>query len=187
MYYYFYRLSRFICTEGFIFMAIILVLPMFALPDNDYQRPIDTTKTGKENNQHLLIEAVRENDREQVNSLLKDKTNVDAKDEFGKTALLLASTLGLTDIAAMLIESGANLEARDSGGNTPLINASYGGHVKLVELLIKSGAKVNAESNNGSTARSWSYKAGRPDGVNEKIRQLIDEQIEKDMQEKSVE
>lgn len=46
--------------------------------------------------------------------------SLEAKDELGQTAVLLASTLGKEVILEKLIDSGAAVNCRDQAGNTPL-------------------------------------------------------------------
>jgi RNA polymerase primary sigma factor len=61
--------------------------------------------------------------------------NVNACDEKGRTALIIAASRGHKDICHLLLESGADPCMRDIDGNTALTAASQRGHLKIVSLL----------------------------------------------------
>ncbi|WP_369409593.1 ankyrin repeat domain-containing protein [Wolbachia endosymbiont of Tribolium confusum] len=71
---------------------------------------------------------------------------IDAKDnEFGITALYLASQNGHTEIVELLISTkNADVNIVDKKNNvTPLYLAAQSGHEAVVKLLLDNGAKVN--------------------------------------------
>lgn len=81
--------------------------------------PIEARKHGKQN---LLHRATKADNLEIVKEVLKSSyRNLDAKDEFGMTAIHLACKHRVNpEIMKLLIERGATLTSRDSSGNTPL-------------------------------------------------------------------
>ena len=108
----------------------------------------------------VFIIAVKLNDQDAVRYFLK-KVDVNAQDEEGKTALILASDRGYTEIVKLLLEAGANVNLQDSHGNTALMWASSKGHIEVVRLLLESGAKVDLQNKDGATALMWASGDGK--------------------------
>lgn len=90
---------------------------------------------------------------EVVTGLLREGTNVNAKDEGGMTLLHFAILLEETDVAEMLIARSADVNAKNNDGETPLHYIALSGDdfVDTAELLIAGGADVNVKDNNGET------------------------------------
>ncbi|KAL4804848.1 hypothetical protein BDV18DRAFT_161941 [Aspergillus unguis] len=65
------------------------------------------------------------------------------------TALHLAASMGLTKVAAMLLNETSDIDAEDETGKTPLAVAMEKGFEKAVELLIQSGASVDLRTEHG--------------------------------------
>jgi len=61
------------------------------------------------------------------------------------TALHIAASRALTDIARLLLKSGADPNVRDADGVTPVEVAVHKGNREIAELLIDSGAKIPPE------------------------------------------
>lgn len=57
---------------------------------------------------------------EVVQTLLKRKANINARDKEGATALHKAAFVGDTKVLATLMKKGADLNAKDNAGATPL-------------------------------------------------------------------
>jgi ankyrin repeat protein len=91
----------------------------------------------------------------------KGRPDVNAKDEYGVTALIDASFKGQKDLVELLILEGADLNARDNQGNTALMNAALKGHIEIVDLLISNGADISAKDKTGNTALIESAKYAR--------------------------
>jgi ankyrin repeat protein len=62
--------------------------------------------------------------------------------DFGRTALLMATTTGREDVVKLLLDKGANPHAKDRLGNTPLRWAKKRGNTSIVKLLEKAGGNV---------------------------------------------
>ena len=61
-------------------------------------------------NRYNLIEAIKNNDTNQINFILKNKkTNINAKDKDGWTALIWASCKGDLETVKLLIDNGADI------------------------------------------------------------------------------
>lgn len=87
-----------------------------------------------------------------VKALLAQGVGVNAKDEYGQTALIWAAANGHTNIVNQLIEAKANVNAKNEDGYTPLLWAINAGSTNMVQQLIKAGADVNAQNTWGNTA-----------------------------------
>jgi uncharacterized protein len=88
-----------------------------------------------------LIEAAKQGDLRQVQELLKKRTDINAKNNAGSTALTMASFGGHIETVKFLLDGGADFNAKNKFGETPLMLASKGGHVAVVKLLKALGAK----------------------------------------------
>lgn len=79
--------------------------------------------------------------------------DIDARNKYGHTALMLSSIGNGLEIAKLLIASGADLNIKNSiSGETALILAALSNELEVVKLLIGSGADINIQDNKGYTA-----------------------------------
>ena len=60
---------------------------------------------------------------------------IDAKDNYGRTALTLASIHGRIDVVKHLLKNKANIDAKNNYGTTALIYASRYGYINTAKLL----------------------------------------------------
>ena len=78
---------------------------------------------------------------EVVMLLLKDpRVSINDQDDFGATALMLASYYGYASIVGALLDAGADAEITDGtedGGGTPLLRAIDGNHLPVVRLFLQ--------------------------------------------------
>ena len=136
---------------------------------------------------NYLFGAIDIDDPDKVEQVLNAganvKANVNAKDEDGNTALILASTYKFQEIVAILLENGANVNATDDDGDTALmkvINCNeeddrpwYQVEYDIIEiveqLLNQDGIDVNVENKNGKTALDIAEETG----CTKKIQKLI--------------
>ena len=91
-----------------------------------------------------------------------DGEDVNAKDPFGKTALMKAAEQAGSEVVQTLIDAGADVDAKGSFGETALMSAVEAPSLKektivarsleVVQLLIDAGADVNAKDSFGKTA-----------------------------------
>jgi hypothetical protein len=92
-----------------------------------------------------LHEAARSGRTNTAELLLKNGSDVNARDGEGETPLQVAAKWGgHLDVARLLIAFKADVNATDNDGKTPLWSAAAGGYTNLIELLLENGAKVNA-------------------------------------------
>ena len=89
-------------------------------------------------NEKNLIKFAEEGDLAGVQEYLEKGTNINAKDDDGRTALMLALIFEHLEIAKCLVENsfaGADVNASDEDGYTPLMYASKNGHLNIVRYL----------------------------------------------------
>jgi ankyrin repeat protein len=89
----------------------------------------------------VMAAAVR-GDAEALKPLLDRGADANVRGgDFGRTALLMATTTGREDVVKLLLDKGANPGAKDQLGNTPLRWAKKRGDSSIVKLLEKAGGK----------------------------------------------
>jgi ankyrin repeat protein len=113
-----------------------------------------------------LADAAMKGNKEAVRALLEQKTNVNAPQVDGTTALHWAVRTDDLEIAKMLIRAGANVSASTNEGVTPLQLAALNGNAALMEILIKAGADPNAPLTKfGDTVLMMAARTGKTDGI----------------------
>lgn len=83
---------------------------------------------------------------------IKFGSDLNKKDEYGSSPLIVAITFGKTEVAKALIEAGADMTITNKHGATPLHLAAFFCRIEIVEALLHKGADKNAKNNFGSTA-----------------------------------
>jgi len=79
-------------------------------------------------------------------------TDLNKKDQYGSTPLLIASTFGKNEIASALIDAGADLNITNAEGSTALYVASFFCHEEIVVALLKANADKEVRNSFGFTA-----------------------------------
>lgn len=95
----------------------------------------------------------------------QEKVDVDTIDNKHRTALMIASNYGHTNIVSILLENDAYVNATDINGNTALMRACYKGRKNIVSMLLDNGADMNMKSCKGKTAIKIARKRGYDDIV----------------------
>lgn len=95
-----------------------------------------------ESNQQLF-QATYDGNLSDVVEALKKGADVNARGQFGDTALNEAAEHGHVEVVKHLLEAGAHIENLGGADKTPLMSAAFAGHVEVVRLLLEKGAKVN--------------------------------------------
>ncbi|XP_045599697.2 G patch domain and ankyrin repeat-containing protein 1 homolog [Procambarus clarkii] len=90
---------------------------------------------------HKAMALAQNNDVAGLRKLLTSGFNVNVKDEYGWSLLMVAACAGAKDTVQVLLDHKARMGARDSKGNTAIYLATMKGHKKIVEMLIKSNKK----------------------------------------------
>lgn len=113
-----------------------------------------------------LADAAMNGNKEAVRSLLLKKTDVNATQVDGTTALHWAVRTDDLETADLLIRAGANVAAANRDGVTPMQLAATNGSALMIEKLIKAGANPNAPlSKFKDTALMLAARTGKTDAV----------------------
>jgi len=112
-----------------------------------------------------LIDAVREQDREAVRALLRQKADVNAREGDGATALHWAVVRDDVETIDGLLRAGANVKAANDYGVTPLSLACTNRNAAVVKKLLSAGADPNAATSMGETPLMTCTRTGSVDGV----------------------
>ncbi|KAF3400085.1 Ankyrin repeat domain-containing protein 50 [Penicillium rolfsii] len=114
----------------------------------------------------LLIWTAMNGHKDLVQLLLRRNANVNAKDIWNSTALLLAIAHGHSDTSEILLRAGASMEDRDFGGHAPLTLAAEVGLFSIVQSLLAAGADIDVKDwRKRRTALSWAAEKGHEDIV----------------------
>jgi len=128
-------------------------------------------QTTKQIDEQLLLAAFR-GDLSEVNACLEKGANVNARDQYGYSALNEAAREGHLEVVKRLVEAGADIENTGGADITPLMSAAFAGQFDIVEFLLAKGAEVrndllsnvqlkvnilkeNAEAGSQRERRSW--------------------------------
>ena len=91
----------------------------------------------------LLLVACEEGEIETIKHLVeKIGVDIEIRDNFKCTPLIIASRGGNYEIVNFLLEKGANVEVKNYFGFTPLMFASDRGNFETVKLLLDKGANM---------------------------------------------
>src|SRR6266513_2230857 len=128
-------------------------------------QPALSASTASQDLHKKLLDAAEAGDTAEVQSLLRDGANANAKGDYGNTALMGAAVRGHTETARALLEKGADVNAKGNTGRTALMEAALEGYTDTVRTLLEKGADVNAQDNMGWTPLFWAAFSRRTDTV----------------------
>ncbi len=119
-----------------------------------------------------------------VKEFLAQGVGVDATDEYGRTALILAASGGQLDVMQLLIEEGADVNFQEpESRTTPLLALLRSLHSESTyysgaQLLIDSGAVTTLQDSDGWTAVDWAKSRIREGRVDQDFLQEFEPQSE---------
>jgi hypothetical protein len=109
-----------------------------------------------------LHRAVRDGHLDSARLLWASKTEVNARDDEGRTPLHWAVVLDHKDALEKLLTNGAEVNVTDDKGQTPLHLAGAFDRCEMAELLLANQANVNARDNQAWTPLHWSMAMDHP-------------------------
>jgi len=112
-----------------------------------------------------MIDAAKRSDKDAVRSLIQKKTDVNAAEPDGTTALHWAAYRDDLESADLLLKAGAKVNAANDLGATPLWNASQNGSAAMVKRLLDAGANPNLALLAGETPVMVAARGGYPQAV----------------------
>ena len=90
-----------------------------------------------------------------IRDRIRGGVSLDAANEEGVTALIIAVREGNEPMTKLLIEKRASINAVDMDFNTALMWAAQTSQVEIAALLLERDASVNEANESGSTALIW--------------------------------
>lgn len=102
-----------------------------------------------------LVTAVTFHDVVKIKELIESGADVEARDEFGRTCLVIACSHGNLEIVKLLVAHGANVNNAATDGTTPLLAATTSGSMnarEIKQLLLAKGAAFSVRNKTGKTA-----------------------------------
>jgi len=146
-----------------------------ALKDAQKKETVHVTKDGLHLKQYDITEspeflnAVRNGSLVDCQKLVEAGADVNAADDTGQTALMVASMSNRLEKVKFLIANGADVNASSSSGLTALHYTALENHYQIAQILIENKAKVDAEMKYSSTDGSskidpvvWEYIGATP-------------------------
>ena len=123
-----------------VFLLILLVAPV-----------VSAAPMSKQETESLFLAVVKRGDLKNAQILVANGANVNAKNQFGNSALYLAAMTGKADLVQFLLKKGARANQPNRNGRSALDAAANLGHAPVVRILLGKGANANAKDINGVT------------------------------------
>lgn len=150
---------------GSVYAGIVRIgIPSEKIRDAQRRDAVDVIDRSSGSKMAQLIQAVKDDDLQTVQTLLADATDAstsvcpelslaNAKDNDGKAAIGWAAYKGHTEIVKLLLEKGVDVNAKTNKGVTALMLAAEQNHMEITKLLLAKDADINAKTtDNGQTA-----------------------------------
>jgi len=96
--------------------------------------------------------SVLQGDLTAVRHHIETGADLNGRDAFGSTPLMVAATFGRTAVARVLVEAGADPNLAGNDGGTALHTAAFFCHPEIVRMLLDHGADRYARDRFGNTA-----------------------------------
>lgn len=119
----------------------------------------------KELKKTKLIDKASEGDVGAVKELIEAKADLEQTNEFGVTALSVASRYGKLDVVKLLLDQKADIEHIDKEEDTPLSEAITERRLEVIKTLIDAKANVNRLCRNGDSALILATLSAAPESV----------------------
>jgi len=129
-------------TAGHLTLSMLLAAVLIPAPASAQDEPAPGVS---------LHVAALQGDVEAVRGGIAAGADLNEKDAYGSTPLMVAVTFGRTAVAQALIDAGADLLITNNDGGTPLHAAAFLCRVDIVEALLQAGADRNVRDNFGNT------------------------------------
>lgn len=132
--------------------ASLLLIIGFSLQSCGTKDKKESEQTEVKAPRQTLFEATFLGKLDLVKQHIAAGTDLNQKDDFGSTALVIAITFGKTDIAQALIAGDADIEVKGGDGSTALHSAAFFARTEIVKSLLAKGANIDARNNYNGTA-----------------------------------
>ena len=102
--------------------------------------------------------AASEGDTQVIARLLTEDVDIDGRDRYGQTALMLAAVHGQEEVVGVLLENSADMDVTAKYGLTALMLAVINRHTGVAKQLVDAGASTRPR---GSGAPGFAGKTAR--------------------------
>lgn len=102
--------------------------------------------------QEQLFEAVEGKEFDTVRELLNNGVDINAQDEQGRTAIMIATYANDAEMVKVLIDEGADVDIQDDMLNNPFLYAGAEGYMDVLKLIIAAGADPKITNRYGGVA-----------------------------------
>src|SRR5437764_5583927 len=122
------RVGRRIALQLLLVLAVALVgVWRFTslTSSSPHAAPVPGTRPDRGALDKILLDAIRDGDGTQVQRLLQQGANANARDEAGDTALMRAALYADVETMRVLVESAADIQARGQDGTAPLLRTTH--------------------------------------------------------------
>ncbi|MGQ0523787.1 MAG: ankyrin repeat domain-containing protein [Betaproteobacteria bacterium] len=120
----------------------------------------------------LWLSAAKSGDVEAARSLLDLGLDINARDRYGQTALMLAAHHGHGAVVEMLIGHGADLDVTAKYSLSALMLAVIAGHTEIARKLVRAGADRTLR---GSGAPGFAGKSAYDLAAERQMEELYEE------------
>lgn len=103
-------------------------------------------------NEPSLHAAAQKDNIQVVKQLLSAGAPLEARDQSGSTALLVATRANAIDAARVLIGAGADVNAKDNINDSAYLYAGARGHLDILKMTLAHGADLKSTNRYGGTA-----------------------------------
>jgi len=121
----------------------------------------------------LLLRAAENDDLEMSTFLLNYGVDINEKNEYDETSLIIAARNGNFEMVKLFIDNGADINAIGEFNYTALMFAASNGHLNTVKLLMEHGAKADVKNVNELTA----YNLASLNGYNDVVKYFIENNV----------
>ncbi|MBN1638131.1 MAG: ankyrin repeat domain-containing protein [Ignavibacteriales bacterium] len=108
-----------------------------------------------------IFKAIKTGDTASVIGYIENRGDLNVRDFYNMTPLIVAADKGRTNIAKLLIKAGADLNARDKINQTALHLAAGRDHAEIVKLLLEAKARRDIRAINGLTPYQFAAENGK--------------------------
>lgn len=102
--------------------------------------------------QERLFEAVVGKEIDTVRELLNSGVDINAQNEQGRTAIMIATYANDAEMVKVLIDEGADVDIQDDMLNNPFLYAGAEGYMDILKLMIAAGADPKITNRYGGVA-----------------------------------
>lgn len=152
------------CSEG--------KLPYYIAKKLGYQEVVGILDTVRRKHGLGIYQAIDDNDKQEVNELLRKGADIETSGMNGDTPLIYVAYKENADMVRFILSKGADVNAKNDSGTTALNHAIFKANEEIVRLLIENGADVNSVDYSKRTPLDWAQMWDE-DGENGEIIRVL--------------